>query len=720
MAKPITPHLVRQMDNIVTTYDAHKLMADGIRTSSAGCKPREYTEQQCRLFLVSALLTVHHDPTLTIRRLHETLTQGLSNTSQLELDVLTLICGELELNIAPTALRWISRRIRERLNWTPAMVPDLTMDERLRRKATVLDIANALIRSTLDVVNLDEIKFVSIDSSAIESFSRKSRRFYASGVPLPDSAYAELDSSTAAVIARAQGHSAEEIRRLSRDANATGGIPTNESLGHEPHHGLTPREVESSILRMTHAPDRDAQYSGKTPNNTETGTNKKDPHGHTKIYSGKQVNTISSVRHPTRDQRQKQDEHEARNVNPSYRPLTRIPTTNIPPLIVAVEVTGAGQAQVDPAMRNIDRTIHHGITPHLIVSDAEFSSAAAEDWADQLRARGIDQVLTLKSDQLRYTEFEGALVRGNEVYCPSHDFTQIEEKRRPKPRPLTTDAEIEKYNAAMDDFHDSRDRQLVYLAPIKKKDPDRGIQVTCPARAGKVGCPLVPGSIDAADEQGLPIIASPPAAELRGKLCNQDYLSVPVHVTGKLAQRFPYGSRDWELANNGRASPEGGYGSMKSPHTTGMRRGVHEFTGLAWDNIFAGLAAALDNYRRLNNWVAVHEPGLQHLLVAKDEHEWHGWDLHSKQTAIAKAIGANADRSYSYEFITHTCDTVADEQIVRTHIGPNGDPHGYTQHEAYTETWEDQCDKPHCVVIHTYGSVLALVDMEHERTLKDA
>ena len=74
------------VDNIVTTYDAHKLMANGIRTSNAGSKPWEYTEQQCRLFLVSALLTIYHDPTLTIRRLHETLTQGLSNTSQLELE----------------------------------------------------------------------------------------------------------------------------------------------------------------------------------------------------------------------------------------------------------------------------------------------------------------------------------------------------------------------------------------------------------------------------------------------------------------------------------------------------------------------------------------------------------------------------------------------------------------------------------------------------------
>ena len=196
-------------------------------------------------------------------------------------------------------------------------------------------------------------------------------------------------------------------------------------------------------------------------------------------------------------------------------------------------------------------------------------------------------------------------------------------------------------------------------------------------------------------------------------------MKVPGDVTGKLAQRFAPGSRVWETANNGRAAAEGGYGSLKSPHTTGMRRGVHEFTGLAWDNIFACLGTALENYRRLNNWVAVHKPGLQHLLVAKDEHEWHGWDhLHSKQTAIAAAIGADTDRTYSYEFITHTCNTIADEQIVRTHIGSNGDPHGYTQHEAHTETWDDECDKAHCTVVRTYGTVVELIDLQHEQVVR--
>ena len=214
-------------------------------------------------------------------------------------------------------------------------------------------------------------------------------------------------------------------------------------------------------------------------------------------------------------------------------------------------------------------------------------------------------------------------------------------------------------------------------------------------------------------EAGLPIIANPPAPGLRGKICEQKYVTVPVTVTGKLAQRFPFGSKEWEQANNGRASVEGINGSIKSPHTSGMRRGVHEFTGLAWDNLFAGIASALHNYRSLRNWFEIFKPNLHHILIAEDEHEWNGWDLHDKHTALSTAIGAETGRTFSYEFITHTCDTVDDDKIVRSHEGLDDDPLGHTQTLVATEVWDNECDKPDCRVVHTYGTVVELIDQEH-------
>lgn len=718
MAKPITPHQVRQMDHIVTAHDAHRILARGIRRSNAGCKSWEETEQNCRLFLVAALLTVLHDPTLTIGGLMETLTEGMSNKAQMELDVLERIGEEMHIKVAPTSFEWITRQIRNRLNWTPAMVPDITMEERLTRKATTLDVVHALIQSTL-MVDLDEIKMMSVDSTAIEAFAAKSPRLYKTSELLPDSAYEVLDPGTAAVIARKQGRSTKDIRRLSKDPNATGGIPTNDSLGLARHHGLTAREIESSILRMTSSADPDGQYSGKTPSGIEHGTKKGDPDGHTKIYFGKQLNLVTSVRNPTAKDAKKQADHNGEPINCHYRPTSRIPKTNIPHLVLALEVVPAGQAQADPAMRGIDRALSLGVKPELVVSDAEFSSSAEEVWAQPLRDRGIGQVLTLRRDQLGFTEYEGALVRGNEVYCPSADFASIEALPRPRPRPVKSDADRDAFNAEMEEFHDSRNRQAQYLSYIRRNNPDGGIQVTCCARNGDVGCPLVTGSVEAATELGLPIISNPPAPENQGKLCKQNFVTVPVTVTGKLAQRYPFGSDEWEELNRGRSSVEGVNGSIKSPHTSGLRRGVHEFTGLAWDNLFAGLAAALHNYRVLNNWYEIFEPDLKHILVARSADGWHGWDLHTKQAALAAAIGATTDKKYSFEFITHTCDRVRPSSIVRTHGGPDGDPHGYTDTTPTTEIWDDQCDRPDCRVIHTYGGVIELVDLQHEHAVSE-
>ena len=369
-------------------------------------------------------------------------------------------------------------------------------------------------------------------------------------------------------------------------------------------------------------------------------------------------------------------------------------------------------------MRNIDRTLSFGVKPELIVSDAEFSSAASEVWAHELRLRKIGQVLTLRSDQLEFQEFEGALVRGHEVYCPSGDFTSITAPPRPRPVGTSNDAARDAHRQAMDEFHDARDRQLDFLSDVRKYNDNGSIQVECCARAGKVGCPLVPGSEETAIELGLPIVANPPAPDLRGKICEQTFVTVPVTVTGKLAQRFPFGSKEWEEANNGRASVEGANGSIKSPHTSGLRRGVHEFTGLAWDNLFAGIAAALHNYRSLRNWYETFKPDLHHILISEDEHEWNGWDLHDKRSALASAIGTETGRTFSYEFITHTCDTVADANIVRCHNGPDDDPHGYTQTPSATEVWDGECGKPDCQVVHTYGTVVEMIDQEHRVALE--
>ena len=265
----------------------------------------------------------------------------------------------------------------------------------------------------------------------------------------------------------------------------------------------------------------------------------------------------------------------------------------------------------------------------------------------------------------------------------------------------------------MEAFHDARDNQLQYRARITRKDADGSIQVECPARAGQVGCEVVEGSVEAAIETGRPIIENPPPPSHRGRICTQNYLTVPVTVTGKLAQGVPFGSPEWERLNNGRASVEGANSSIKSRHLSGLGRGVHEFTGIAWDNIFLGLSSALHNYRLLNNWADIFDPDIKHILLAKDTDEWNGWDLHNKRTALASAHQVH-NRYYSYELITHTCGTVATEQTFRSFDTPNP----RTNIDPTTEVFDDQCDKPHCRVVHTWGGLIELVDKHHTQEIE--
>lgn len=67
-----------------------------------------------------------------------------------------------------------------------------------------------------------------------------------------------------------------------------------------------------------------------------------------------------------------------------------------------------------------------------------------------------------------------------------------------------------------EDFQDKITRRFAYAAERRSQlDVDGKIRYRCPARAGKTGCPLVDGSIAAATELGLPIIAHPPGEDGR-------------------------------------------------------------------------------------------------------------------------------------------------------------------------------------------------------------
>ena len=123
--------------------------------------------------------------------------------------------------------------------------------------------------------------------------------------------------------------------------------------------------------------------------------------------------------------------------------------------------------------------------------------------------------------------------------------------------------------------------------------------------AGKVGCPLRAGTVDAALALGQPIIESPPDPESPDfpVCCTQRTVQVtPPPKVRKLMQPHYWGSSDWEYEYNKRMYVEGSYGNRKNPSTENMRRGHLRLTGLALVNIATGLAATAYNLRMIRNW----------------------------------------------------------------------------------------------------------------------
>lgn len=155
-------------------------------------------------------------------------------------------------------------------------------------------------------------------------------------------------------------------------------------------------------------------------------------------------------------------------------------------------------------------------------------------------------------------------------------------------------------------------------------------RVACPALAGKIGCPLRPGTVAAAIEHGLPIVEHPPTADPNGeplpKCCTQRTVktSPPTSIV-KHQQPHYWGTRTWSRIWRRRTYVEGTYGNRKNVSTENMRRGITRIPGLAFTHITIGLVNASYNLRMVRNWhdrTGLGDPN--HPLLAPDNSpkEW--------------------------------------------------------------------------------------------------
>lgn len=297
-----------------------------------------------------------------------------------------------------------------------------------------------------------------------------------------------------------------------------------------------------------------------------------------------------------------------------------------PRLICRLELTHAAQDVVDVSLRLLDSLPRPASD---LIADLHYSYKSFVRWQAQLITRRIHQHHDIRANEQGFIEYERMRFAAAWAHCPAtpDSFGVIQ-----SPQPNAPDEE----KAA---FANDIDRRRAYaLRRINQPDATGAVRYQCPALAGTVGCPLRAGTVQAALENGVPIIENPPNPvtdnEPLPRCCTQASVKVnPPERVRKLSQPLYWGSRQWQRMYSRRTYVEGCYGNRKNPSTENMRRGLFRSTGIVWANLVISMAAASHNLRMLQNWhertglgdpthplLQPDQPNYGFLFVTLDEH----------------------------------------------------------------------------------------------------
>ena len=308
-----------------------------------------------------------------------------------------------------------------------------------------------------------------------------------------------------------------------------------------------------------------------------------------------------------------------------------------PLLVEKIVVLPASVDPVGPCLRVIERSNAVAGTLTRLLVDRHYSYKKFHRWLKNLTCRGIDQVADMHPKDQGFRDWDGMRMAASWPHCPAtpDDLGTI-----PTLGPNATKSERE-------DFQDKITRRFAYAAERRSQlDGDGKIRYRCPARAGKTGCPLVDGSIAAATELGLPIIANPPGEEGRPAICRQQTVQLKAEtdeqqMAMKMHQKHYWGSDPWRLDYNRRTYVEGWFGVLKNNSATGTRRGSHQYVGLPLVTLVISVAAAVTNLRLLHTWHQQTGFGDErHPLLQPDKPHYGSMNLTKEQAEAIDALAA--------------------------------------------------------------------------------
>jgi hypothetical protein len=262
----------------------------------------------------------------------------------------------------------------------------------------------------------------------------------------------------------------------------------------------------------------------------------------------------------------------------------------VPELTRRITLTSCHADPVRALVPALARMPGNGIALGDILADSGYAHRDADAWALPLRAAGARLVQDLHPhDRGPQGTYHGAIIANGNLYCPA----------TPQPLlhlgPLAPAATADQVTA-----HDQQTAELTRhkLGRLTADDADGYHRVTCPATAGKLRCPLRPGSMTL--DRSRPEILTPP--QHPPACCTQQTLTIAPDVAAKTRQKHDYPSGAHRRSYARRTAAERGFSTIKDPASNTISRGWCRLMGLTPLALWLACLHAVRNQRILTAW----------------------------------------------------------------------------------------------------------------------
>lgn len=261
----------------------------------------------------------------------------------------------------------------------------------------------------------------------------------------------------------------------------------------------------------------------------------------------------------------------------------------VPCLAERIVVTPASSNCSEAVLPAIAKMRADGLRLREVIADRGYTYKTG--WSRGLRALDIDSVLDLHPTQLGPRgSHGGARLIAGVPHCPAtpEAFDTIA-----RPERLAESLALEVFLGQI------TTREQWALRRVAGPESSGSERYECPARAGKLRCPLVPPSMG--QPVSLPKVFETPEPSAH-KCCTQRTITVPGDVDYKSRQRQYWGSRDWISSFSRRSRVEGWFGNLKDRSREALGRGAFRVMGLCKSSLMLGIYAAATNLRLLDGW----------------------------------------------------------------------------------------------------------------------